>query len=108
MDEKVDNHGKEYSFMSLYTLGTTDKTKPLSVDVCIDGIKLPMDLDTGALVSLVSEKTFYHHWPSKELKESSAILRTYTGQALEVVGSTDATVKYRSQEMQLPLPISGW
>ena len=62
-----------------------------------------MELDTGASASLVSEKTFYHHWPSKELKESSAILRTYTGQALEVIGCTDATVKYRSQEMQLPL-----
>ena len=31
------------------------------------------------------------------------ILRTYTGQALKVIGCTDATVKYWSQEMQLPL-----
>ena len=104
-DENVDNHGKEYSFMPLYTLGTMDKIKPLSVDVCIDGINLPMELDMGASVSLVSEKTFYHHWPSKELKESSVILRTYTGQVLKVMGCTDATVKYWSQEMQLPLMV---
>ena len=38
MDENVNNHGKEYSLISLYTLGTTDKTKPLSVDCALMGL----------------------------------------------------------------------
>ena len=49
-----ENEGEtEYS---LYAMGST--TNPLIVDITIDGIQVPMEIGTGASVSLISEKTF--------------------------------------------------
>ena len=53
---------------------------PLIVDVITDGIQMPMEIDTSASVSLLSEKTFQQNWTEKEL------LWTYTGHMLEVKG----------------------
>ena len=94
-----ENEGEtEYS---LYAMGSTPN--PLIVDVTIDGIKVPMEIDTGASVSLISEKMFQQNWTEKELKASSVLLRTYTGHTLEVKGCIEVNVKYQSQEKQLPL-----
>ena len=71
--------------------------------MCIDGVAVSMELDTGASVSLVSEKMFRHLWPSKVLQKSSAVLRTYTGQPLQLVGSVNVSVSYKSQQAQLSL-----
>ena len=49
-----------------------------------------MEIDTGASVSLISEKTFDQVWTEKELKVSSVKLRTYTGQTLEVKGYAES------------------
>ena len=94
-----ENEGEtEYS---LYAMGS--RTNPLIVDITIDGIQLPMEIDTGASVSVISEKTFQQNWTEKELKASSVLLQTYTGHRLEVKGCIEVNVKYQSQENQLPL-----
>ena len=53
---------------------------PLIVDVITYGIQMPMEIDTSASVSLLSEKTFQQNWTEKQL------LWTYTGHTLEVKG----------------------
>ena len=62
-----------------------------------------MEIDTGASVSLISEKTFDQVWTEKELKVSSVKLRTYTGQTLEVKGYVEVNVEYQNQKKQLTL-----
>ena len=49
----LSENSKEYS---LYKVTLKEKLKPLSISVCIDGVAVSMELDTGASVSLVSEK----------------------------------------------------
>ena len=56
------------------------------VSVEVDNVKLSMEVDTGASVSLVSEQTYQRYWPNRKLERTSTILRTYSGEALRVVG----------------------
>ncbi len=52
-----------------YTLCHVDsfkRTKPLNVDLEVDGKLISMELDTGAAYSLVSEATFKEFWPSSK------------------------------------------
>ena len=66
----------------------------------IDNTPLKMELDTGALVSLISAKTFATLW---WLQKSNTVLRTYSGEQIRVVGIIDVSVKYNTQVVTLPL-----
>ena len=91
---------KEYS---LYNTSTGQKPKPMMIPVKIEDITLSMELDTGASVSIISEKTYKKWLSSKALQKSTVSLRTYTGEPLDVMGSMEVEVKYKSQEARLPL-----
>ena len=41
----------------LYTIGAKSATCPITVDVQINGNQLPMEVDTGAALSIISERT---------------------------------------------------
>ena len=99
--EQDDPENEGETEYSLYGMGLT--TNPLIVDITIDGIQVPIEIDTGVSVSLISEKTFQQNWIEKELKASSVLLRTYTEHTLEVKDYIEVNVKYQSQEKQSPL-----
>ena len=48
------------------------------VDLSIDGTPITMTLDTGASVSIISEKTHQTQLPHLQLSSSGLLLRTYT------------------------------
>ena len=66
-----------------------------------------MEVDTGASVSVISETTYRSSlWTDKErppLRDSTARLRTYTGEPIDVLGEIVTDVKYRTQKKQLKL-----
>jgi len=65
-----------------------------------------MELDTGASLSIISEKTFCSLWSTQarpELQLSSVKLHTYTKQAIEMLGSITVKVTYKTQVKDLPL-----
>ena len=69
----------------------------------VDDVTLPMELDTGASVSLISQKVWKEYLPKAELQKSDTLLKTYTGEKLHVLGELQVLVKYNGQEQQLPL-----
>ena len=75
------------------------------VDVTIDGVKLAMELDTGAAVSLISETTWKALHPGVSLDRSTAVLKTYTGERLCIVGQKVVEVEYEDQRHTLPLVV---
>ena len=103
-----EEHSDSHSYSSsqedypLFTL--PGKTRPIVVAVQVQGVDLPMELDTGASLSLISETTY-----SKlsnilnPLTQSNITLTTYTGEQIFPLGSIDVLVKYQSQTMTLPL-----
>ena len=71
------------------------------IPVKIKDIALSMELDTGASVSIISEKTCKKWLSSKALEKSTISLRTYTDEPLDVMGSMEVEVKYIFQAAQL-------
>ena len=92
---------------SNYTLFTlTGKAKPLVIAVNVNGSDIPMELDTGALLSVISEQTFHSIASTTDKLQSTDItLTTYTGHSLSILGTFDVQVCYQSQVHTLPLVV---
>ena len=99
VSQKSTTAEQEYPLFTLIASHTT----PITVTVKIDNKQVLMELDTGAAVSLVSEDTYKLHWPEHQLQESTASLKTYSGEHLEVLGSIDVEVEYGEQRVTIPL-----
>ena len=65
---------------------------PIEVEPDIDGVSVHMEIDTGASLSLVAEATFTRLWLGRLLEPSTVQLKTYTGETLQVLGSTHVHV----------------
>ena len=81
--QQVQEPPSEIDEYTLYQVEAGDR-KPFKVDMQVDGKLLPMEIDTGALLSLVSEATYQQQWPHKRLLPNTTRLRTYTGEPLNV------------------------
>ena len=70
---------------------------PYQVQLQVNSQPLTMEVDTGAAVSLAPESDVAALLPSAELKPSSIILKTYTGEQIPVKGEMSVTVHYGQQ-----------
>ena len=88
-----------------YTLFTLPgKAKPIVLTVKINGSDIPMELDTGASVSIINEQIYRSIFHSTgPLQPTDITLATYTGEALTILGSLNAHVEYQAQSQNLPL-----
>ena len=78
---------------------------PIQVRVQLDDCVVAMEVDTGAVVSLMSEATFMRLWPSRELLPTEVRLQAYCKQPIPVVGFCKVNVHYETQTMVMPLLI---
>ena len=69
----------------MFTVGTPG-LKPITGHVQINGITVPMEVDTGAVCTIMSLEQQRCLFPSVELFQSGVVLRTYTTEPLQVVG----------------------
>ena len=91
--------------LALFTVGA-QASNPIEVALQINDRPLTMELDTGADVSIVSEKTYRTLLPGTELKPLPVPLRTYTGEQMKVLGQIPVTVRYeRVVATDLPLVV---
>ena len=63
--------------------------KPYVVTMQINGAELPMEVDTGASLTLISKTTFDRLWDARiapNLQSTSSKLQTYTREDIEVLG----------------------
>ena len=65
---------------------------PIRVELKINDKLLQMEIDTGAAVSIISEQTKSRLYPRVSLKSPSVVLRTYTGEAVSVLGEMKVKV----------------
>ena len=64
-----------------------------------------MEIDTGAAVSLISDKTRRCLFPDAVVQPSHASLRTYSGEVIPVVGQLTVDVLHNTQHASLPLVV---
>ena len=92
---------------SEYTLFTlpSQQIKPLQADVEIEGHHLSMEIDTGAAVSIISDKTHTSlpHLKKLPLQPTQVILRTYTGESISVLGELSVNVTCQGTSHTLSL-----
>ena len=80
---------------------------PRNANIDIEGVMVPMQLDTGASLSLMAETTFREHWPQSSLSSSQVRVCFYLGEALPVLGAVDVNVTYKGQSHKVPVKGSG-
>ena len=77
--------------------------RPFNLNVTINGTIVPMELDTGAAVSIMSVNTQKKYFPNIKLNKSNVIRRTYTSEKMLVVGEMSVEVYYNKQVKTLKL-----
>ena len=78
---------------------------PIKVDLLINDTKLSMELDTGAAITIISERVWKQQFPQHKLQASKVLLKTYTGEPMPVRGEIPVRVRYQDQEHSLTLTV---
>ena len=81
-------------------------TKPIRVEVQINGKPLSMEVDTGAAVSLISYKSLKEVLPRIRVKKTTVVLRMYTSEIIPVRREVQVYVSYGEQEKELTLYVT--
>ena len=74
----------------------------------LNEVELEMEIDTGASLSIISERTYNRLWPAQSaptIRPTQASLRTYTGEQIEIRGKIDVNVDIDNQTAQLSLVV---
>jgi hypothetical protein len=100
-----DNENFPDSFSTaMYKVGGTNK-HGIEIPIEINSVQMPMVLDTGAGISIISKETFDNNFNNISLKPCSTLLHTHTGDSIKVRGQFNASVNYNGQRMSLPLVV---
>ncbi|XP_064122421.1 uncharacterized protein LOC135226637 [Macrobrachium nipponense] len=75
-----------------------DAQERLMAQIEINGKLTPMQIDTAADVTIISERVA-QTIPNLVIRPSDKVLKSYTGTNIEVVGSSQVKVQYKDQEI---------
>lgn len=102
LQEQLEDDGSEellvgeVGALSMFKVGTKSAGS-IAVQVKVNGKQLEMELDTGAAVSIITEEIVNKEFPGATVHPSTIVLKTYTGEVLNVVGELPVKVQYRDQ-----------
>ncbi len=99
-EKASDSEDEEFT---LFKVGGKSQQHPIVVTMSVNGQQIPMEVDTGASVSVISTTTQAKYFPKGILDKTSAILTAYTGDQIPVVGVMKVEVSYGEQRAKLSL-----
>ncbi|XP_042613167.1 uncharacterized protein K02A2.6-like [Cyprinus carpio] len=107
-DEKSESD--EEGIFTVYSLKETEipKVAPLTITLAVNDSNIPFEVDTGCGVTVMNGSNFSKLWEehkNPELKTCSLKLKTYTGQALPVLGSAQVVVRHKGTVKELPVVV---
>ena len=106
----LDAAGSKEKTEGAYTMYrvTGDKNKAITIDINLCGSPETMELDTEAARTILNYRTYTKLCGKLgPLKETEALLSTYTGERIPVAGVVSVPVKYGDQEAKLPALVIG-
>ena len=110
LEPEVDEYsGSEGNVYHLKTV-TQHQGQPYTVEVKINGVPISLEIDTGAAVTVLNQSTYERTRRNKQsqLQQTTAKLKTYTGQLIPVMGIFSVEVTYDRQVVTLSaLVVSG-
>ena len=86
----------------MFQIGSSSHS-PITLHVRINGVHVPMELDTGAAVSVISRSTKQKYLPNVPLLSTCVVLRTYTNEKLPVTGEMKVHLVYEDQQKTVTL-----
>jgi len=81
----------------------SNPSRPLTAMLTLNGKPVPMEVDTGAAVSIMAESTQKELFPQEVPKRAEVRLKTYTTEPLPVVGVIHVKVEYGEYRGTHPL-----
>ncbi|KAK3767415.1 hypothetical protein RRG08_032091 [Elysia crispata] len=96
-----ENNVTEQSYV-LYSMYST--SAPLCRNLLINGTAVKFQIDTGASLSVMNKKTFVEK-VNIPLKPSSKVLKTYTGENVQICGEAEVVVTDDVKTATLPLVV---
>ena len=100
IEDDLDEDESDIRSVSVNANSQGRSSKPITVTVEMSGKDVVMELDTGAAVTIMSLSTFKKLFPRKQLRHTQLVLKTYTGQPMEVVGEVTMNVTYQNQAVK--------
>ena len=102
---KKETHNiREKEEMALFSVKKSSHPRdPITVELEINGKAIPMEVDTGAAVSLISTTIKQELFPDSPLSTSTTMLTTYTGERINVAGKMKVEVRYHGKVHLLQL-----
>ena len=94
---------EEESFHLFKLAEPSSNTIEITVDV--EGQLLRMEVDTGAAVSIISDKTRQDKFPHLKLWKSRLVLKTYTDEPMHIMGQLNVHVTHNMQMVPLVLVV---
>jgi hypothetical protein len=73
------------------------------VKPCVEKVNIPMELDTGSAVSVISHVDYCKYFPTLPLDSTSVTLKTYSGEKIIPEGVMHVNVQYNNQRANLDL-----
>ena len=106
--EVVDSRDETHSEWPMFAIRNSSKGKAdeIMVPLKINNIPCNLELDTGAIVTVIPEDMWKNELGSVPLKESSVSLNSYSGHAMPMVGQAPVRVHYHAQEVNLPIIVT--
>nr|XP_034838819.1 uncharacterized protein K02A2.6-like [Maniola hyperantus] len=92
--EDDDDDGKLYNIRSV-------KGEPMVESVCIRGVKIKFEIDSGSSVTVISEDTYTEHFSDIPLTKSNKRLISYTGDNILCVGMIRVPVSFDGRSRTL-------
>ena len=89
----TDTESEESDSLPLLRVGGKAR-QPMVVQLSVEGKQIPMEIVTGAAVSIISLVIKEQLFPQIELLRTTLILTTYTGEQMAVVGRMKVKVNY--------------
>jgi hypothetical protein len=102
-EESDEEEMEEYN---MYNVNDNKAKSSYMATPIVNGVEMKMEIDTGAALSVISEKTYKRLWKKKDtpqLQPTSAKLITYTGENIKVLGKINVTIEMNEQTASLPL-----
>ncbi len=87
---------------TMYHIRDGRRAKAFAVSVELCGEPHNFEIDTGSTRTVLNEQTYSKLGDKVELKSSKAILSTYRGEKIPVLGEVLIPVKYQNQQHDLP------
>ena len=87
----------------LYKMNTDSQAPPILLPMKLNDSNIYLELDTGASVTVISEQPWKETLKSVPLQATNVVLKTCSGERLDVLGKASVTVEYKNPVAGLPV-----